>query len=283
MAPSPLMGERNTALLGEFLADGRRRNLRPGTLTQKRYALRRLARHLHPTGLLDATSDDLNAFLDRLDKPEARATELSHLRSFYKWCVIAGLLDIDPTARLVRPKVPRRLPRPIPDGDLHMALELAPERVRPMLMLAAYAGLRACEIANLRAEDVMWANDPPMLVVTDGKGGHQGAVPLSPTLEPVLRSLPSRGWLFPRLDGKAGPVKPHLVSKLCNLFLHDVGIDHTLHTLRHWFGTQTLRVNGGNLRQTQELMRHQSPVSTAIYTWVNPVEAAETVGALPVP
>jgi site-specific recombinase XerD len=74
----------------------------------------------------------------------------------------------------------------------------------------------------------------------------------------------------------------HRVSSLCNVFLHDLGISHTLHTLRHWFGTQTLRVNGGDLRQTQELMRHQSPVSTAIYTWVDPKAAAVTVAALPV-
>lgn len=265
-----------------FLVDCRRRNLRPGTIRQKRYALARLARRLHPAGLLDAIPDELATHLDRLDKPESRATELSHLRSFYRWALLEGLVDVDPTARLVRPKVPRRLPRPIPDGDLHMALDLAPERIRPMLMLAAYAGLRACEIANLRAEDVLWANDPPLLVVTDGKGGHQGAVPLAPALEPVLRALPARGWLFCRRDGRTGPVPAHVVSKLCNDFLHDMGIAHTLHTLRHWFGTTTLRVNGGNLRQTQELLRHQSPVSTAIYTWVNPAEAAETLKALPV-
>lgn len=46
--------------------------------------------------------------------------------------------------------------------------------------------------------------------------------------------------------------------------------------------TQEAVPNGGDLRQSQELMRHQSPVSTAIYTWVDPKAAAVTVGALPV-
>lgn len=264
-----------------FIEDARRRNLRPGTITQKRYALGRLARWLHAP-LLEATHEDLTAYLDRLDKPESRATELSHLRSFYRWAVVEGLLTVDPTARLIRPRVPRRLPRPMPDGDLAVALDLAPERIRPWLLLAAYAGLRACEVAPLRAEDLLWANDPPLILVGEGKGGHMGAVPMAPLLADELRALPSRGWLFTYRDGRPGHVPPHLVSSRANRYLRDLGITHTFHTLRHWFGTQTLRANGGDLRQSQELMRHQSPVSTAIYTWVDPKAAAVTVGALPV-
>lgn len=264
-----------------FIAEAERRNLRPGTIKQKRYALGRLARHTAPADLLELGHDHLVAYLDRLDKPETRATEMSHLRSFYRWAAIEGLIDHDPTMRLVRPRVPRRLPRPIPDRDLSMAVELAPDRILPWLLLAAYAGLRACEIARLRAEDVMWANEPPLLVVDQGKGGHTRAVPLSPVLEPELRRLPLRGWLFPRRDGAPGPTPAHVVSQLSNRHLHGLGITHTLHTLRHWFATKTLRVNGGNLRESQDLMGHQSPVSTAIYTWVNPEAAAATVAALP--
>lgn len=266
--------------LGAFLDDAGRRNLRPGTIKQKRYAILRLARWLGRDPL-SATGDDLTRFLDRLDKPEARATELSHLRSFFRWALVEGRIGSDPTIRLVRPRVPRRLPRPMPDGDLTVAIDTAPERVRPWLMLAAYAGLRACEIASLRAEDLLWANDPPLIVVGEGKGGHAGVVPMAPVLEPELRRLPGRGWLFLRLDGKPGPVKPHLVSHRANDHLHGLGITHTLHSIRHWFGTKAYRASGRDLRQTQELMRHQSPVSTAIYSWMDPDEAAETVASLP--
>ncbi len=269
-------------LIGRFLDDARRRNLRPGTISQKRLALRRLDRAVHPTALLDVTHDQLVAHLDRLDQPESRATETSHLRTFYRWCVIEGLLEVDPTARLIRPRVPRRLPRPMPTADLSVAIDTAPERVRPWLILAAHAGLRACEIARLRACDLMWGNDPPLLVVDEGKGGHARAVPMSPVVAAELARLPRSGWLFPRRDGQAGPTPPHVVSALANQHLHGLGIAHTLHTGRHWFATETLRVNGGNLRETQDLLGHQSPVSTAIYTWTDPRAAAATVAALPV-
>ncbi len=268
--------------MGRYLDDCRRRNLRPGTITQKRLALRRLYRAVYPTPLLEVTHEQLVAHLDRLDQPESRATETSHVRTFYRWAVIEGLLVVDPAARLIRPRVPRRLPRPMPTNDLAIALDTAPERVRPWLALAAYAGLRACEISGLRACDLMWENDPPLLVVDQGKGGHSRAVPMAPTLALELAGLPRTGWLFPKRDGTTGPTPPHLVSRLSNQHLHGLGITHTLHTLRHWFATETLRINGGDLRQTQELLGHQSPVSTAIYTWVDPRAAAATVAELPV-
>ena len=71
------------------------------------------------------------------------------------------------------------------------------------------------------------------------------------------------------------------VSQITNRYLHDIGIAHTLHTLRHWFGTNCYRVSGRDLRATQELMGHESPASTQVYTWVDPGELAEAVGRLP--
>src|SRR5690606_22330993 len=124
---------------------------------------------------------------------DAQAMELSHLAGFYRWCVVEGYRDDDPTMRVPRPKLPRNLPHPIPEDDLARAIALAePTRVRPWLMLAAYAGLRACEIAPLRGEDLWWHTDPPLLVIQQGKGGDMGTVPIAPDLEAELRCLPRR-------------------------------------------------------------------------------------------
>jgi len=72
-----------------------------------------------------------------------------------------------------------------------------------------------------------------------------------------------------------------MVSRLCNDHLHSIGIPHTLHSLRHRYGTQVYRASGRDLRLTQELMRHKTPVSTALYTWVDPAEGAAVVAKLP--
>jgi len=229
----------------------------------------------------ECTLSDLTAFVDRLDLVGSRATEISHIRSFYRWAVLDGKMDTNPAMRLLRPKVPRRLPRPISNEDLAMALTMAPTFEHSILMLAAYAGLRACEICQLRARSVLWTNVPRMIVIDEGKGGHEGAVPLHPVLEPVVRSLPNRGWLYPRRDGKPGHMSRHSISGYANRYLHSIGIDGTLHTLRHWFGTHVNQVNAGDVRESQELLRHQSLESTMIYTWVNPHRAAATIAALP--
>lgn len=253
----------------------RRRNLRPSTIEQRRRALGRLRRSYD---LARVTTEDIEDWLDKRDlQPEGRATEISHLRGFYKWAVMEGYLDHDPTVRLVRPRVARRLPRPMPEEDLAMAVEMAPDQIRAMLMLAAFAGLRACEIAGLCGEHVLIGEG--VILVLEGKGGGMSSVPLAPQLVPVLRDLPSSGPLFRLTDGR--PMAPHNVSHWCNNYLHGLGIAHTLHSLRHRFGTAVYVAAGRDLRATQELLRHRTPVSTAVYTWVSPGHLADAVSRLP--
>lgn len=252
-----------------------RRNLRPSTISQRRLALRRLGRAFD---LARVTTDELERWLDdRGMGPEARACEISHLRGFYKWAVKEGRLATNPAAELVRPKIARRLPRPMPEPDLQMAVEMAPEPIRSMLMIAGFAGLRACEIARLDGEHVLL--DMGVLLVAEGKGGGVSSVPLAPPLLSVFARLPQSGPLFLLSDGRR--MRPHNVSHWCNNFLHSIGISHTLHSLRHRFGTAVYRASGRDLRATQELLRHRTPVSTAMYTWVDPGDLATAVGGIP--
>jgi len=275
-----------TPIVAEHLDHLRYRNLALSTITQRRYALKRLMRFTGEPAIL-AQTEDLLAFRNRPTRagtalePQSQASELAHLGGFYRWAVLAGHRVDDPMLRVPRPRLPRAMPNPISESDLALAISTARERIRPWFYLAAFAGLRACEIAPLRGEDLWWHADPPLLVVRKGKGGDPGTVPIAPDLASALRGLPEHGWLFPREDGEAGHVPAHLVSHLANDHLHRLGIAHTLHKLRHRFGTQVYRASHGDLRQTQELMRHRSPVSTAIYTLVDQSEAAGIVAALP--
>lgn len=262
-------------LVDDHLRHIRRRNLRPSTIQQRRRALVRLGR---AHDLARVTTDQIEDWLDGRDMgPEARATEISHLRSFYKWALMENRLDHDPTVRLVRPRLARRLPRPMPEGDLAMAVEAAVDPIRAMLMLAAFAGLRACEIAGLHGEHVLLRDG--VLLVVEGKGGGMSSVPIAPILAPVLRRLPRSGPLFHLTDGRV--MAPHNVSHWCNRYLHGIGITHTLHSLRHRFGTAVYEASGRDLRATQELLRHRTPVSTAIYTWRSPGHLADAVAGVP--
>jgi integrase len=170
----------------------------------------------------------------------------------------------------------------MPEGDLRRALDEAPDRIRLMLWLAAHAGLRACEIAQLRVEHVQLDAVPPVIIVQESKGGGMSSVAMSPTLVEMARELmPRSGFLFPRMDGGAGPLPPHRVSQLVNQYLHRKHIVHTLHTARHWYGTAFYKASGRDLRATQEAMRHLSPVSTSLYTWVDPGDLSTSAARLP--
>lgn len=257
----------------------RARNLRPTYIESRERLLRRLERHLDASAF-SATLDDLRSYLDRPLGPGARATEIAHLKAFYLWAVTEERIERDPTARLEKPKLPPGKPRPIATSDLAVALHAANDPTRTMLYLAAYAGLRACEIAPLRGEHVLLYDDPPTLIVVEGKGGRTGAVPIAAALIPVLEQAPRRGLLFPRMDGQPGPMSRYRVCQLCNGHLHSLGIEATLHQLRHWCLTEAYRATK-DLRAVQRLARHRSSSTTDGYTYLADTEGAAAVNRLP--
>lgn len=262
-------------MVEDHLRHLRRRNLRPSTIEQRGRALRRLGRG---HDLARISGEEIEDWLDARDlTPSSRASEISHIRGFYRWAVMEDVLDSDPTLRVVRPRVPKRLPRPMPEPDLAMAVELAPQPIRSMLMIAAFAGLRACEISRLEGEHVLPADG--VLLVMEDKGGGMSSVPIAPPLRAVFAGLPRSGPLFLLTDGRR--MRPHNVSHWCNNYLHSIGIGHTLHTLRHRFGTAVYEASGRDLRATQELLRHKTPVSTALYTWLSPGHLADAVNRVP--
>jgi len=261
----------------QHLAWARQRGLRPTTLYYRRNVLRSVELVVGQP-LVDATREDLEAWFASLtSSADTRSVMLSHLRMFFAWAERFELITTDPTKRLDAPIRRRRVPRPIDEEALARVLATADDRIRPWLYLAAFAGLRAFEVARLRAEDVLADADPPVLVVADGKGGRQRIVPLHPELARVLggSALPGRGYLFVRVR-ESGPkrtsglcdsehVPAWLVSQLANRHLRAQNAGATFHALRHLFATK-LYANSKDLRVTQEMLGHASPATTAAYT-----------------
>lgn len=277
--------------VSRHLAHLRNRGLAAIYIDQRRRALRGLAAHTH-TELLELTADDLDHWqttaLGTRTTGRSRNTLLTHVREFYRWAHVEEITPDDRGRRLVRAKSARLMPRPIGEGALTMALAMAPDRVRPMLYLAAYEGLRACEIAALRREDVRDADEPAQLVVL-GKGRKERVLPASGQVLMALHShgMPSRGPIFRMYDSTAQPtsrpITAHRVSATCNAYLAEVEAGATLHQLRHRFASQALRLSGGDLRLVQEMLGHSSPATTAIYTAWAQDKAAGVINALAAP
>jgi len=230
---------------------------------------------------LDCTADDLDDWQRGLRVADSsRSSYVSQVCSFYRWAADLGLLE-DPSGVLVSPQLPRRVPRPISEADLELALAGAPGRIAPWLELAAYAGFRAGEVARLCRRDVLDTADTPVLLVS-GKGGRERVVPMCPRVWSALRrhGLPPAGAVFGRCDGRAGPLRPNRVTQMSSAYLHGLGIPATIHQLRHFFATEIYRASGYNLRLTQELLGHSSPSTTALYTAYANRDATKAVLAL---
>lgn len=272
----------------EHLRSLRVRNYSPRSIQQREYALGRIARafDISPMGpaLLKLTAEDLAAWQDSIVNysPRYRQVWSVHVRQFYRWAHANDLIRVDPSRALLTVRIPRGVPHPISEDDLEEALFNAPPRIRPWLILAAYAGLRAAEIASLRCEDVRFRATPPVLVVT-GKGNKTRIVPLSKRVADALVeagvNTRRRGFAFEREDGQHGANTPGRVSKMANRYLHDLGIPDSLHSLRHRFGSQMYAVSR-DIRMTQEVMGHNSPTTTAGYVAWSHSAATDAVEAI---
>lgn len=225
--------------------------------------------------LVDATEDDLRGWYERLSRrvvPQTQLTQVSGVSAFYHWANLMEIRADNPTAKLPRPRVSTSRPRPISPKDLAQALDSAVPRVRAAMILGAYAGLRAAEIAGAQRthlrEGSIWVR---------GKGQRERIVPAHPLVAEQYSA--GQPWVIARQDGKTGSCAPWLVSHIVSEHLHACGLDDTCHSLRHFFGTQVYK-RTRDLRLVQELMGHTSPTTTAIYADYAREDAADAIASL---
>ena len=222
---------------------------------------------------LDATRDDLTAWLGEMVGPDGepvmrstKATYRAHLRAFYGWLLDTDRRDDDPSDRLPTPRVPRGIPHPLTPTEVVAVLGACADsrawQTRAYITLAAFAGLRAHEIAKVRGED--FRGDE---IRVTGKGGVVSTVPMVPIIARLAETMPRAGWWFPS-GSAAGHVHRCSVSSAIQRAFQRAGVQAVPHALRHHYCTQVLRSSGGDLRTTQRAARHASPATTAIYTQV---------------
>ena len=207
---------------------------------------------------------------------------LAAWRSFSKFCVRRGILELDPARSLAFPRLGKRLPRTLPSIELGEALDRVNGadpvslRDRAMLELAYSSGLRLSELVGLDRADV---SAGARLVRVRGKGRRERVVPVGEGAFAALerwqaccdRELPAaRGALvlFPNVRGErlSGRTFQRIVARRLAGIAAGLGV--TPHALRHSFASHLLD-RGADLRAIQELLGHRSLATTQIYTHVS--------------
>lgn len=205
-----------------------------------------------------ATHASIMDYLATLTANSTRRARRSDIQVTFKTLLLAGVIGTDPSVALPKIRATRWTPRPLTDDEVQLLFDAADEEMRDMLTVALYAGLRASEIANLRAEQMERWNGRWALRI-QGKGDVVGTIPAHPRVVQVL--LGKRGPLWPGATANS-------VSHKANRLFRSVGLTGGIHRCRHTFATRALEASGQSLLVVRDLLRHASVSTTQVYTYL---------------
>jgi integrase/recombinase XerD len=231
------------------------------------------------------TYPDLKAFLgwygtnNKNTRTQSRV--LSGIRAFFRFLLIEGEIEENPASLLESPKIGLKLPEVLSISEIdRMIAEIdlsKPEGHRNKAIIETLygCGLRVSELVNLRLTDIHYVEE---FVVVTGKGNKQRLVPISgKALKEIdiykqdrnrLPAIRDQNVLFLNRRGS------HLTRAMIFTIIKDLaaktGIRKNIspHTFRHSFATHMIEA-GADLRAVQEMLGHESILTTEIYTHID--------------
>jgi integrase/recombinase XerD len=231
------------------------------------------------------TYSDLKDFLAWFNSSSTNARTqsrvLSGIRAFYRFLLIDGVITENPSSLIESPKIGLRLPEVLSVREIDMiidAIDLSkPEGHRNKAIIETMygAGLRVSELVNLKITDINFGEG---YVLVTGKGSKQRLVPIG--------SMALREIEFYRQERNTMPVihdgnvlfLNRRGRKLSRVMIYTItkdlaaraGIKKKIspHTFRHSFATHMVEA-GADLRAVQEMLGHESILTTEIYTHID--------------
>lgn len=242
----------------------------------------------------EASLTDLASFLEEAysegisKRSQARLT--SSVKAFYRFLDTEGHLSDNPCDKLEAPRINPYLPTVLSVEEVFAILgsvDLSrPEgqRDKAILEVLYSCGLRVSEISGLRISNLFL---PEQFVKVTGKGSKQRLVPIS---APAIRNLQMwldirRTWPVTRdagdfvfINRRGGPLSRISIFNMVKRQAKAAGIRKEIspHTFRHSFASHLVE-NGADLRTVQEMLGHESVLTTEIYTHIDTRKWQETI------
>ncbi len=265
------------------------RGLARNTIESYRRDLERYVRSLREAGVTEPEeigTEEVARFAEEEARSGLSARTLtrrhSSLRMFHRFLVEERILGKDPTAVLLSPRLPFRLPHALPLREVEKLLEGFPAlgaigiRDRALLEFLYATGMRVSELTGFPARGLSRREGYARCL---GKGGRERVVPVGrralAAVEVYLdraRPLLVRGRKTEALfvNHRGAPLSRMGVWKILRRRAREAGVEGKLspHTLRHSFATHLLE-GGASLRDVQEMLGHSDISTTQIYTAVD--------------
>ena len=236
----------------------------------------------------------IEAFLAHLyDKGVKKTTQariLSGIKSFFYYLLINDRIENLPTEFIDPPKTGRKLPDVLSVVEIESIINTFDSdkrfgiRNKAMVETLYSCGLRVSELITLRLSDLFF-NDGFIRVI--GKGDKQRLVPISETarhrIEEYLllrqtMQTDARDTDIVFLNNKGRGLTRVMIFHIIRKAALAAGITKTIspHTFRHSFATHLLE-GGASIRQVQEMLGHESILTTEIYTHLDSEKLRENV------
>lgn len=243
---------------------------------------------------LDMQLEDLQHFAVQLHEhqigPTSQARILSGIRSFYKYLLLSGEIEQDPTELLESPHLGERLPEVLSTDEIDQiqkSIDLSkPEgqRNKTIIEVLFSCGLRVSELVNLKLSNLYLEEG---FIRVMGKGSKERLVPISSKAISELKywfldrnlmkiQQGEEDYVFLNRRGK------HLTRTMILIMLKRqavaAGITKTIspHTLRHSFATELLK-GGADLRAIQAMLGHESIGTTELYMHIDTTTLREEI------
>ena len=233
----------------------------------------------------DISGEDLNTFIAQQAAGISKRSQsrlISALKSFFRFMEIEGRIQTDPTDTIDPPKISRHIPVVLSVEEIERIMNSVdlsePEghRNRAILEVLYSCGLRVSELVSLRISDLFF--DEAFIRVI-GKGDKQRLVPIGePAMQAVelYLSQSRRAYVSKKaedilfLNRRGGKLSRQMIFLMIRSQCEKAGITKEIspHTFRHSFATHLVE-NGADLRAVQQMLGHESILTTEIYTHID--------------
>lgn len=234
---------------------------------------------------------DLKQFIIwlNIENPRTQSRVLSGVRAFFRYMILENKIEENPSSLIESPRLGRKLPEVLSYEEVNLiigSIDLSKaegQRNRAIIETLYGCGLRVSELISLRLTDIHF-KDNYLIVI--GKGDKQRLIPLNNTAIKEIRyyledrnrlkNIEDQNILFLNRRGKR--LTREMIFTIIKKQASLAGIEKTVspHTFRHSFATELVR-NGADLRAVQDMLGHESILTTEIYTHIDRDYLKETI------
>ncbi|MEA2107506.1 MAG: site-specific tyrosine recombinase XerD [Bacteroidota bacterium] len=250
--------------------------------------IRKFVRFLEINHLKDSpkqiTLNHLKDFIGWINEMELHALSqariISGLKAFYKYLILEDYIDKDPTMLLETPNIGRKLPEVLSIEEIDRiigAIDLSNpqgQRNKAIIETLYSCGLRVSELINLRITNLFFKDG---FIKVSGKGNKERLVPIGQKAikeiqfyfqdRNLLSTIDKSGENIVFLNRRGKPLTRVMIFTIVKNLAKIAGIKKNIspHTFRHSFATHLID-GGADLRAVQEMLGHESIITTEIYT-----------------